>query len=170
MKHLLATIILGLLLSSGLMAQNILFDYADGSSASYEIDDVRKITFEDTLMNLHLVDGSIYTWGINSINHFKYDEITSLNEAIENVNSFDVNVFPNPTEDILHVMYNLSDVDEITITLYDIKGKVIKEQRMGKQAKGQHQEAFSVADLPQGNYLCRVSGIQESITKKVIKK
>ena len=37
------------------------------TQSSYGLEDVRKITFDGDLMNLHLLDGSLYTWNVSTI-------------------------------------------------------------------------------------------------------
>jgi hypothetical protein len=133
---------LAMLFNVGLRAQSIHFNYTDGTNASYNIEDVRKITFDADVMNLHLLDGSVYAWNVSTIGYS-----TNLN-----------------------VCYNLPKEDEITIALFDMQGKLILEKKIGNKISGEHQETLDLKDLPQGSYVCRITGKQNSITKQVVKK
>jgi len=152
-------------------AQSIHFNYTDGTNASYNLEDVRKITFDADLMNLHLWDGSVYAWNVSTIGNYQYDE-TSVNvqEWLGNANAWEVVIFPNPTSTTLNVRYNLPKEDEITIVLFDMQGKLILQKNLGKQVSGEHQETLDLTSIPQGNYVCRITGQQNTITKTVIKK
>jgi len=161
---------IAMLLSVGLRAQSIHFNYNDGTNASYNLEDVRKITFNADLMNLHLWDGSLYVWNVSTIRHYQYDE-SSLNvqEWINNANAWELVIFPNPTSTTLNVRYNLPKEDELTIALFDMQGKLILQKKLGKQVSGEHQETLDLTSIPQGTYVCRISGQQNMITKTVIK-
>jgi hypothetical protein len=151
-------------------AQSIHFNYTGGTNASYNLEDVRKITFDADLMNLHLLDGSIYSWNVSTIGYYQYDEASlNLNEWISATNAWKVSVFPNPTSTDLRVRFNLPKEDEVSISLYDLKGKLILEKKMGNKISGEHQETLDLKNLPQGPYVCRITGKQNSITKQVIK-
>jgi hypothetical protein len=159
-----------LLCTVGLRAQSIHFNYTDGTYASYNLEDVRKITFDADLMNLHLWDGSVYAWNVSTIGYYEYDE-SSLNvqEWLSSANAWEFVIFPNPTSTTLNVRYNLPKEDEITIALLDMQGKLIQQKNLGKQVSGEHQEILDLTSIPQGTYVCRISGQQNTITKPVIK-
>ena len=161
---------IALLFTVGLRAQSIHFNYTDGTNAAYNLEDVRKITFDADVMNLHLWDGTVYALNVSTIGYYEYDE-SSLNvqEWLNNANELDVAIFPNPTCTNLNVLYNLPKEDEISIALYDLQGKLILEKNMGNKISGEHQETLDLQDLPQGTYVCRITGKQNSITKQVIK-
>jgi hypothetical protein len=160
----------GLLLGTMSFAQSIHFNYTDGTNASYNLEDVRKITFDADVMNLHLLDGSTYAWNVSTIGHHEYDETSlNLNEWISAANAWEVSVYPNPTNTDLHVRFNLPKEDEISIALDDMQGKLILERNMGNKISGEHQETLDLKDLPQGTYVFRIAGKQNSITKQVNK-
>ena len=65
-------------------SQKIHFNNKDSAKSSYGLEDVRKITFDGDLMNLHLLDGSLYAWNVSTIGHYEYEE-TALNiEELKN--------------------------------------------------------------------------------------
>ena len=159
-----------MLFSFGLHAQSIDFNYTDGTNDSYNLADMRKITFDADVMNLHLWDGSIYVWNVSTIGYYEYDE-SSLNvqEWLNNANAWDVNVYPNPTSTSLTVRFNLPQTDEVSIGLYDKQEKLILTKQIGKKETGEHQEILDLTNIPQGFYFCRISGQQNTITKTVTK-
>lgn len=159
-----------LLLSTVSFAQSIHFNYLDGTNNSYNLSDVRKITFDADVMNLHLWDASIYAWNVSTIGHYQYDESSmSVSELLNNANSWDVNIFPNPACTNLNVQFNLPKEDIITIALYDVQGKLILEKTLGQQTSGAHQEMLELNLVPKGTYVCRIVGQHNSITKQVLK-
>jgi hypothetical protein len=168
-KHL-AMLVLALLFAFGLSAQSINFNYTDGTNAVYNLQDVRKVTFDQDEMNLHLWDGSIYAWNVSTIGYYKYDETTvNMQELLSDANTWQAIVFPNPVNNILQVQFNLPKEDGIKIALYDMQGKIIVEKNMGKQSSGLHLEMLDLSNLPAGSYVCIIAGKFNSIKKRVIK-
>ena len=159
-----------MLFAVGLRAQSIHFNYTDGTNASYNLEDVRKITFDANLMNLHLLDGSVYGWNVSTIGDYQYNE-SSLNvqEWLNSANAWEVVIFPNPTSTNLNLRYNLPKDDEITIALFDMQGKLILQKSLGKQVSGEQQQTLDVSNLHEGSYVCRIKGQHQTVTKTVIK-
>jgi hypothetical protein len=93
----------------------------------------------------------------------------NVQEWINNANSWELMVFPNPLSSKLNVQYNLPKEDEITIVLFDTQGKLFLQKSFGQQVIGQHQETIDLTNIPNGTYVCRISGQQNMITKTVIK-
>jgi hypothetical protein len=164
------TLLIILVFSFGVSAQSINLNYADGTNGSYNLEDVRKITFDKDIMNLQLRDGSIYKWNVSSIGKYQYNK-GSLNvkELLERINSWEVNIYPNPTSNEFNLSFNLPKEDEITISLYDIKGNLLKNIQLGKQPIGENKEVLDLSSLPSGTFLCRIIGQNNVITKKFIK-
>ena len=162
-------IVIWLLFTFGLRAQSIYFNYTNGTNASYNLEDVRKITFDADLMNLHFWDGSVYAWNVSTIGYYQYDASLNVHEWLNNANAWKVNVYPNPISTSLTVRFNLLKPNEVTIELYDIQGKLILSKNIGKKETGEHQEIFDLTSIPKGTYVCRISGKQNTITKTVIK-
>jgi hypothetical protein len=121
-------------------------------------------------MNLHLWDGSVYSWNVSTISYYQYDE-SSLNiqEWLINANVWEVNLLPNPTSSALTVRFNLPQTDEVCIGIYDMQGKLILAKNLGKKETGEYQELLDLSDVPQGTYVCRISGRKNTITKQLIK-
>jgi len=151
-------------------AQSIYFNYSDGSNASYNLVDIRKITFVADEMNMLLFDGSVYSWNVSSIGHYQYDENTiGIDEFLNSANSWQVSVFPNPATNLLNVRYNLPTEDNILISVFDLQGKLLLEIIAGNRAKGEHEETLDLSTLPAGHYVCRISGQTNTISKNITK-
>jgi len=165
-----ALLVAAMLMGAMSFAQSIHFNYTDGTNASYNLEDVRKITFDADEMNLHLWDGSFYSWNVSNIGNYQYDE-SSLNvqEWLNNANAWEVNIFPNPTSATLNVSFNLPKSDELSIGLYDLQGKLILAKNLGKKETGPYQEVIDLTNIPKGTYVCRISGQQNTVTKQLIK-
>ena len=89
-------------------AQSLYFNFTNGTSSSYDLIDIEKITFDDDLMKLHLLDGSLFSWNVSSIGHYEYDEnnVGNVDELLNEINSFNLNIYPNPVGDFLNISYH----------------------------------------------------------------
>ena len=109
-------LLITMLLGAKSYAQSINFNYTDGTNSSYDLADIRKITFDADVMNLQLWDGSVYGWNVSTIVYYDYDETSLyLQEWLNNANAWEVSVFPNPTSSNLHIRFNLPKEDKISI-------------------------------------------------------
>ena len=118
-----------ILISTISFSQKIHFHYTDNTKSSYGLEDVRKITYEGDLMNLHLLDGSLYAWNVSTIEYYKYKEAgLNTQELLNKANAWNLSVFPNPTSTNLNVSFNLPKANDMSIALYDLQGKVVLEK------------------------------------------
>jgi hypothetical protein len=163
-------LVVAMLMGTMSFAQSIHFNYTDGTNAAYNLVDIRKVTFDADVMNLHLLDGSVYAWNVSTIGYYQYDEssVSALN-LLNNANAWEVNVYPNPTSTSLNISFNLPQADEVLIHLYDTQGKLISEKKIGKKESGKYQEVIDLTNIPQGTYVCRIQGKHNAITKQIIK-
>jgi hypothetical protein len=168
MKKLLLLLFIGIVGMGA--AQSIHFNYIDGTNEAYNLEDLRKITFDADVMNLHMLDGSLYAWNVSTIGHYQYDE-SSLNvqDWLNDANAWEVAIYPNPTSTTLNVRFTIPKEDEVSIGLYDMQGKQVLLKDLGNKSFGSHQEILDLTDMPNGNYVCRILGTHNSITKQVIK-
>lgn len=74
-----------------------------------------------------------------------------------------VSIFPNPCNDILHIIYEDVEMGAATVELYDIAGKVLKTSNLANET------ALDLSSIPAGIYFVKISANQQSITKKIIK-
>lgn len=154
-----------------LEAQSIYFNFSNGTNASYNLLDVSKITFSSDVMNLQLHDGTIYTWNVSTIEHYEYDvNPVNIEPLLNEVNSWDLQLFPNPTSDEIKLKYNLPKDDVIIISIYDLTGKVLLEKIPEKKYRGENQDILHLSQLAPGTYICRIIGEFNSISKQIIKR
>ena len=152
-------------------AQSIYFNYSDGTNAAYNLADIRKITFDVDLMQLHMNDGSIFSRNVSTIGHYQYSEsAVNVENLLSDLNDWKLQVFPNPTADALNLRYYLPKDDKITITIFDLQGKLILEQVAGEKLSGENQDIFDLRQIAAGTYICRISGKSNSISKQIIKR
>lgn len=80
-------------------------------------------------------------------------------EGIQDIESFTVQIFPNPVTDQLKIEF--ADFDKYTVTLFDLSGKMIHTQNAGMNT------AIDMQTLPSGNYIL---SIQNSDKERVVRR
>jgi hypothetical protein len=65
------------------------------------------------------------------------------------------NLYPNPTENELHIAFNTAASSTINITLLDLSGRLIKQVQL-QSTKGENTSTIPVNDLARGMYIVQV--------------
>lgn len=89
---------------------------------------------------------------------------TSINETSQ---EFDINVYPNPFNNIATISYSNTENQNVTITIFDALGKQITQINKGELSAGKYTEQFDGSNLPAGIYFVNITAGNSSITKKV---
>ena len=80
-----------------------------------------------------------------------------------------LHVYPNPFMDALQVGFYLPLDDQVTVTLYNAQGQILKQETANHGA-GFQEMRIPTADLPPGAYFCRIQlGTQCQVVQTVIK-
>jgi len=88
----------------------------------------------------------------------------------ESTDALGLNVFPNPSADQAQVNYNLTESTNVTISIYDVTGKLISSDNKGVQAAGRHFSAINTEAMANGFYTVSVqTGSSRSTVKMIVK-
>ena len=144
------------------------FELNDGSQSVYQLSDVRKIDFNGQFQNLHLTDGSIYSWEMNSIHKFSFDQSTGLEQLLLAGNNMNIVVFPNPSNGLLNIRFQLPCDDNIKIVLLSTEGKELAVINQNSLSKGEQNISYNASIISAGHYFVRITGSTFDIHKKII--
>ncbi len=82
-----------------------------------------------------------------------------------NGNPFVAELYPNPSDRQITVQFTLPQADNISIALFDMKGRQVAALNSGAQFDaGQHTVSFDVSSLAAGHYLCNIMGDDQQST------
>lgn len=87
----------------------------------------------------------------------------------QSVSSLQMQVYPNPNEGEFVIKYNLDYASDVTITLFDMNGKIIDKEVFSNQVIGAqiyHKQIDGL--LSGGTYLINIQTDQENITQRII--
>jgi hypothetical protein len=124
-----------------------------------------KFAATDTILfrfRLQANSDAITGWGWSIDNLYIQQQPT----AIEQNESFDVQLFPNPTSGDFKVRYQLPQDSEIRFQVWDMTGKALYAKEWGIRSKGTYEEEFDLSDFSNGQYILRAN---TSINSKMIR-
>ena len=87
----------------------------------------------------------------------------------ENETIFDFHIFPNPTNSIANIQFNLAKSnDDVEIGIYDLVGKKIKNIYNGALNTGAQQFSIDVSNVSSGVYFVSITTPERRITKRMV--
>jgi len=150
-------------------AQDLYFNYSDGSDSTYSISQIRKITFSGDLMSLNFLDGSVLSWNVSTINDNQFSlSILSLDNSAQ-VSESPLIIFPNPVADELTVSFQPLTPDDLILNVYDLNGRLLIEKCFVETVTNKLVTTVNVSNLERGYYLLRIKGKKQEITKEIFK-
>ena len=83
-------------------------------------------------------------------------------------NSNGIQVFPNPAKNQCNVMFNFNSSSEISISLIDISGKVIKSIDKQKYQSGKQTVEINLDNIPEGIYFVKLFNGNNTYRQKLV--
>jgi hypothetical protein len=112
---------------------------------------------------LPLTDGG-YLWDI-SLTH------TVLVTEVGNLTRYGVALYqnaPNPFNASSEVMYELAASSDVIFSIYDVTGRLVTENRLGKMDAGRHTVSMNASEFTKGVYFYNIKANGASLSKKMI--
>jgi hypothetical protein len=91
----------------------------------------------------------------------------SVGIETEEKNISQLNLFPNPANDVLNINLSLSKPSEVKFQLLDISGKLVKEINAG-EVKNNYKTSINTTEFTKGVYFLKVISGKSTEVKKVI--
>ena len=100
------------------------------------------------------------------------DSPNSVNEYSSSPDNFTLyQNYPNPFNPATNIEYYIPEQSKVTITIYDVMGRTIKELFNGMKPAGNYIETFNGSELASGIYFCKITfGAQNRIIKMTLMK
>lgn len=88
-------------------------------------------------------------------------------EEMAFINGLKVNAFPNPATDLLNVDYSIQNSAEVTLSLVNMNGQIIRQLNQGNLISGNHNAQFEVSELAAGNYFLTIQAGSQRIAQRI---
>jgi hypothetical protein len=154
--------------SQNFYSQSLEVNSSTGSNASYALQDVRRITIENTNLVVLMYNGSSFSYNLATLSNYVYNN-SDIQNILNLANDWNVRVFPNPTESTFFIEYFLQNPENISYSIIDQSGKELKKINFGTQLPGQYKTNISVDDLPSGSYIFQIQRDGYSYRNKITK-
>ena len=93
--------------------------------------------------------------------------VDEFNQA--STSSLNLIIYPNPNEGILNISFNLSKKDDVTISIFDMKGVLLNKTLLENLNEGEKLYTKELSNLTNGNvYLISLETSTEKVTQKLI--
>jgi hypothetical protein len=99
---------------------------------------------------------------VDSDGSFSYSQVIALEVK---ASDSQVNIYPNPSSDIISIEFVNDTNSEIHIKIYDVLGHLVRNVNLGS-TKGHQVYNLSLSNLPEGAYLIQLSDDSEKIITK----
>ncbi len=170
MRSLLLTLAFGPLLAQ---AQTVFFHFTDGTTQSYAVADIRKLTFVGDEQVLWLNDGTQYTWNVSTIGQYEFDETIGIEHIASGLAPLQLSVYPNPATAAVTLDTELPQAARLVVDILDLQGRVVRGLYAGERPAGAHRLQWDAADgrgarVAPGTYLVRLATPYGSSTKPVV--
>ena len=126
---------------------------------------IKQITVDTTTNDLWIINEGSGVFVYNEQN----DIINGVKKPETKRSVAQLKVFPNPFVNETTFDFILSNDENVSLTVYDLTGKKIKEIFHGYLNKGEHRLRFNGDLLPSGYYFCTLKTSRGTISKKFIK-
>ena len=152
-------ILLGLfsVISLSSIGQNMTLNQNSGSSSSYSIADIKKITFQsgDVIVETQTSTDNFSIVGVrNLVFGQATTEVKDLTQVVQ-----ELSAYPNPCGDVLNISQNTTDARYF---IYDLNGSLIQSDKASS--------TINVSNLKTGIYFFTLVDETNTQTLKIIKK
>ena len=102
------------------------------------------------------------------VDEISFGTATGLSETVVPPTAVLGKNFPNPSIHSTVVPFALTRSSEVTVTLFDSRGRIVTKNYHGLMAKGEHSVRLSIDNVPAGMYYYTVSGDGFALSRKFV--
>jgi hypothetical protein len=139
-----------------------------GSQIQFSLNTLRKLSFPLGNMELTTIEGGTSSFLIKDIQVINFDSSIVGVNRIETKSSICFSIYPIPAKVQLNVSYEAENATNVNIEIIDLLGKVLYNQNYNSQT-GKNLVSISIAELPEGLYLCQLQKGNKIETVKFVK-
>lgn len=136
--------------------QSIYFTTQNGSVAEYGLDDVKNITFQDSILNLNMTNGITYSWDINELQKFEYSNfVNSIMSFDSRSTNLIKSIAPSHNNGTFRMYLEDNHHDNMNVNLFSTSGQLL-ESIFYKNIQDDDFVDVAFYNLTRGHYLLYV--------------
>ena len=117
--------------------------------------------------NTGVIYAATYGRGVFRCENYKKD-FTSVPESPAVAQSINVSMYPNPVQSQATVSFDVKANTNVSYQVFDLTGRMVMNQNMGRFAEGSHQIQINAENLSTGSYILRLNQNGESTCVKFL--
>ena len=126
------------------------------------------VTVYPGVYNTGVIYAATYGRGVFRCENYK-KEFAGVPENPSVENNVAVSMYPNPVSSQATLSFELKESCNVSYQVFDMTGRMVMSQNMGRFAEGEHQVNFNAENLSTGSYILRLSqGANESCVKFLV--
>ena len=118
--------------------------------------------------NTGVIYAATYGRGVFRCENYKRD-FTDVPETPAVDNTVAVSMYPNPVRGLATISFELENSANVSYQVYDITGRMVMTQNLGRLTEGSHQVSVNTENLSTGSYILRLSqGVSNGAVKFMV--
>ena len=114
------------------------------------------VTFYPGVHNTGIIYAATYGRGVFRCENYKQFSGTGVPETPA-VTAINAEMYPNPVRSQATLSFNVKDNGNVSYQVFDMTGRMVMSQNLGRMAEGQHQVSVNAENLSTGSYILRLS-------------
>lgn len=136
------------------LKQQILFE--EDKTVVTETEESSFTTVYPGINNTGVIYAATYGRGVFRCENYK-KEFENVPENSTVVNEINVSLYPNPVQGLATLSFNLNEDGNVSYQVFDLNGRMVMNQNMGRLVAGEHQVNITAETLSSGSYILRLS-------------
>ena len=142
-------------------------NFTDNTTMTFLLDDVQKLDFTEDQTILHLTDGMVLSWDFEAIDYYNYRDEVITTSANLLKSSLRLDVYPNPSQNDIHVNFDILSKQDAKLTVMSIDGKEVEMKQLTGVSK--ENVFIDISSYPAGQYILVLAGASFNLSKSFIK-
>ena len=119
-----------------------------------------------------VMDTTLLSRDVNHAALHSYSVLWTINNSVTGISTItpqlEFQIFPNPASNIINVKYNVLEESEVSISIVDMMGRTVIDNRSKKQAVGEYQSEIEISKLNEGNYFLSIKINAQTINNQFV--
>jgi len=146
---------------------DLLIKEKSGTITSFELNNVRRLTFNDHTINVRKWDTNESNYALSNLQFLSFGTSTGI-VPIEGEQYDKIKLFPNPVSELLNCEFTTDKFEDFDLQIIDIDGKVIIQKKY-LIVNGLNRITIPVSLLQNGIYFIRIQNSEMNRTLKFVK-
>ena len=143
-------------------------DYAPTGVAAYPFKKIKHNVYVQNVNNYGDIYAATHGRGIYKTDQY-HDFVLGIdNNKPKSENKPELKVYPNPASDNINISFVLPKPSNVSIRIYDMKGREVKLVNHTNKSFGANNTAIDVRGLSKGTYIVNLTAGEHSVSSKII--